>query len=96
MVDFIQYGGRLLISYKCLATGSAILVIVGISVSFVIPSNIGLEHIRFILSRLATDMRGFTVFDSSVMVPAGLVGSDVSNDCQGSVRASNWRTLTGT
>ena len=58
IVEIIHLGGRLLTNYKCLATWSSIFVIVGILVSFTAPSRIGLEQIKFILSKLQTETSG--------------------------------------
>lgn len=65
IVEIMHLGGMLLISYKCLATGSAMLVIVSMFISFTPPSSKGFETSRFISRRLQAATRTLgSVFNS--------------------------------
>ena len=55
----MHLGGKLLINYKCLETGSLIFFIEAMSISLTFPSNNGLETIKFIYRILHKETRIF-------------------------------------
>lgn len=85
----LHLGGIDLISCKCLAIGSIMFLIVGMSISFTRPSNNGFEAIKFILYRLAIETK-ILCSRAELATPGGVYSY------QGSTKASGIITLIGT
>ena len=78
IVEIRHLGGRERMSYRCLATGSVMFVIDGMSTSRMRDSASGFDTIRFICNKLQSDTRIFSLAASSAASsgpPATFLGS---------------------